>query len=202
MFSLLRQGGWVMFPLGICSIVGLAIVVERFVALRRAVVMDPRILALVREYSERTSDEKARQLCQRIGGPFARIIEEVIQTRHLEHAQAIEMMHAVGRAQMGRLERGLTLLEIIAGASPLLGLLGTVLGMISMFQAVTAQGLGDPQVLSGGIAKALITTMVGLTVAIPALAFHSWLSRRAEDLAIEIQNHATSLIAKLQAFER
>ena len=199
-FFMLKQGGWVMFPIGICSLVGLAIIIERFVALRREKVIDSHILHLLKEYSRQTSPDKAILVCQRVRGPFARLIEEVIRARDLEHVQALEMMHAAGRTQVGTLERGLTVLEIIAGISPLLGLLGTVLGMVTVFNAITTAGLGNPQVLSAGISKALVTTVAGLTVAIPALACHTWFSRRVDDLAVEMQDRATGFIAKLQSF--
>lgn len=200
MLLFVRQGGWIMFPLAICSLAGLTIIIERFIALRRSAVIDPRILRLVSEYSERTAADKALLLCKRAKGPFARLIEEVIRARHLDQTQALELMHAVGRSQVGTLERGLTVLEIIAGASPLLGLLGTVLGMRTVFNAITSQGLGNPQVLSDGISKALVTTVAGLCVAIPALACHSWFSRRVDDLAVEMQDRATGFVAKLQAY--
>ncbi len=202
MIHTLVQGGWVMVPIGICSLVGLTIVIERLIALRRSVVIDPRLLRLIEEYSERTAPESAVAVCQRLRGPFARIIEECVKARHLEHDQVIETMHATGRTQVGILERGLTVLEIVAGVSPLLGLLGTVLGMIAIFNAITIKGTGNPQVLSEGIAEALITTVAGLSVAIPALAFHSWLSRRVEDYAIEMQERATTFILKLMAIQK
>jgi biopolymer transport protein ExbB len=202
MFEMLRAGGWIMFPLAVCSLTGLAIIIERFIALRRQVVIDPVVLQLVSEYSETTSPEKAMALCRRARGPFARLVEEVIRARNLDHVQALEMMHATGRSQVGTLERGLTLLEIIANVSPLLGLLGTVLGMVAVFDAITTEGLGNPQVLSDGISKALVTTVAGLCVAIPALACHSWFSRRVDDLATEMQDRAISLVAKLQGLRR
>ncbi len=202
MFEMLWAGGWIMFPLAVCSFTGLAIIIERFVALRRQVVMDPIVLQLVSEYSETTSPEKAMAVCRRTRGPFARLVEEVIRARQLDHIQALEMMHATGRSQVGTLERGLTVLEIIAGVSPLLGLLGTVLGMVAVFDAITTEGLGNPQVLSEGISKALVTTVAGLCVAIPALACHSWFSRRVDDLATEMQDRATGLVAKLQGFRQ
>ena len=102
----------------------------------------------------------------------------------------------------GRLERGLTVLEVVAAVSPLLGLLGTVLGMVQIFEAITAAGLGDPQVLAGGIGKALITTVAGLCVAIPALAAHSFLARRVDEYAIEMQNRATVFLVRLQTMRR
>lgn len=199
--EMIRQGGWTMVPLGVCSLLGLAIIIERTVALRRSAIIDPGVLRLMDQYTGSTSDEEAVVACRKARGPFARIIEEIIKSRHLDHTQIIEGMHATGRNQMSTLERGLTLLEIIAGVSPLLGLLGTVLGMITVFNAITAQGLGNPQVLSEGIAKALVTTVTGLCVAIPALAGHSWFSRRADDLASEMQERATAFIAKLEGLQ-
>lgn len=197
---MLRQGGWPMIPLAICSVAGLAIVLERIVALRRHRVIDPRVLGVLRDYQGEESSEGALRICQRAHGAFARIVEEVIRVRHLDHAQSIESMHAAGRAQIGRLDRGLTLLEIIASISPLIGLLGTVLGLVTVFEAITSQGLGNPQILSDGIRKALITTVAGLCVAIPAVACHSILSKRVESLAAEMQELATGFIVKLQGF--
>jgi biopolymer transport protein ExbB len=195
--ELLRQGGWPMIPLGICSLVGLAIILERFVSLRRHAVIDAEVEQMVDQFNGDSSADDAISKCRRARGPYARIIEEVLHARGHDRAYAIETMHSTGRAQLGYLERGLTVLEIIANISPLIGLLGTVLGMVTIFNAITTEGLGRPEVLSEGISKALITTVAGLCVAIPALAFHSWFSRRADDLAIEMQNRATGFVAKL-----
>lgn len=201
-FEMIQQGGWTMVPLGICSLLGLAIIIERAIALRRSAIIDPVVLRLMDQYSGSTVDEEAILACRKARGPFARLVEEIIKSRHLDHTQIIEGMHATGRNQMTILERGLTLLEIIAGVSPLLGLLGTVLGMIAVFNAITTQGLGNPQVLSEGISKALVTTVTGLCVAIPAVAGHSWFTRRADDLASEMQDRATAFIAKLEGLQR
>jgi biopolymer transport protein ExbB len=197
LLELIRQGGWIMYPIGLFSVVGLTIAIERMFALRRALVIDPEVVKLVDAFDGDTSPEQALKACRQRGGAYARIIEEVIRARNLSHGQVIETMHATGRTQLGMLERGLTVLEIIASTSPLLGLLGTVLGMVAVFNAITAQGLGNPQVLSDGISKALVTTVAGLIVAIPALACHSWLSRRVDDLGTEMQERATGFIAKL-----
>jgi len=202
MFATLAQGGWPMIPIAVCSIVGLTITIERCVALRRSSVIDPRMLQLIEEYSERTAPDSAVMACRRTKGPFARIVEECVKARHLDHMEVIETMHATGRTQVGGMERGLTVLEIVAAVSPLLGLLGTVLGMITVFDAITVAGIGNPQVLSDGISKALITTVAGLCVAIPALAFHSWLSRRVDDFATEMQERATGFIVKLLAIQK
>jgi len=196
--GMLVQGGWIMLPLLVCSLAAATIIIERCLALRRAAVFDPRALRIVDEYVGERSAEQAIAACRRAEGPFARMVEEILKTRHLDHAHALETMYATGRTQVGVLERGLTVLEIVANVSPLLGLLGTVLGMVTVFNAITAKGIGNPQVLSDGISKALITTVAGLCVAIPALAFHSWLSKRVDDFAAEMQDRATSFIGRIQ----
>jgi biopolymer transport protein ExbB len=195
----LRQGGWPMIPLGFFSIAALTIVLERAVVLRRHRVISSEVVRILHEFGDTDGSSPSHSLavCQRTPGAFARIAEELIQLRHLSHAQLLETMHAVGRTHVARLERGLTVLEIIANVSPLLGLLGTVLGMIDMFDALSLKGLGDPQILAAGISKALITTVTGLCVAIPALAFHGIYSKRVDELSIEMQERATAFLAKL-----
>lgn len=197
--ELLQQGGWPMVPLGLCSFAALSIVLERAIALRREKVIPAEIVRILHEFGSEGGATPSHSLavCQRTPGAFARIAEELIKTRHLHHAQLLETMHAVGRAHVARLERGLTLLEIIAGISPLIGLLGTVLGMVTVFDAINVQGLGNPQVLAAGISKALVTTIAGLCVAIPALAFHGIYSKRVDELAIEMQERATAFLSKL-----
>lgn len=195
--EMLRQGGWPMIPIGLCSIIGLAILVERLIVLRRGAVLNAEVVALVDTYNNDSKAENALLTCQNTKGAFARVVEEILKARHLNHAQVVETMHVAGRTQMGLMERGLTMLEIIAGASPLLGLLGTVLGMVNVFDAISVEGLGDPQVLSKGISQALVTTIAGLCVAIPAQAAHSWLSARVDDFATEMQERSTSFVAKL-----
>lgn len=201
--DLMRQGGWPMIPLSICSVAALAVVFERAFALRRNKVIHPEIVRILHEFGDPDGGSPSHSLavCQRTPGAFARIAEELIQLRNLSHAQLLETMHAVGRTHVARLERGLTMLEIIANVSPLIGLLGTVLGMVTVFDAVTSKGLGDPQVLAAGISQALITTIAGLCVAIPALAFHGVYTKRVDELSIEMQERATAFLAKLHTPE-
>ena len=199
--GMLKQGGWPMLALGVCSLAAVAIIMERLFALRHKKVIDARAVQVIEEYEGESSAAGALAACQRCPGAFAQVAATIIKMRHLDHAQAIESMHAAGRTQISRLERGLTVLEIIAGASPLIGLLGTVLGMVEVFNAITAKGLGNPQDLSDGISKALITTVAGLCIAIPALAFHSLFAKRVEELAAEMQDLATGFIVKLQGLQ-
>ena len=199
--NMLVLGGWPMIPLGLCSLAAFTIIIERSFVLRRKRVIDPHVIWVLQDYRGEESVKSALQGCREATGAFSEVIEEVINTRHLDHAQSIESMHAVGRTRAGQLEHGLTLLEIVAAVSPLIGLLGTVLGMVTVFDAITSEGLGDPQVLASGISRALITTVAGLCVAIPALAFHSIFMKRIDALAIEMQDRATSFIVKLNSFD-
>jgi len=198
-WMLVEQGGWPMIVLGLCSVAAVTVIVERGFALRWNRVFDARVLQALDTYDGEASAAQALMACERGRGAFARLAEEMLKARHLPHSQAIEIMHASGRTQVHGLERGLTLLEIVAGISPLLGLLGTVLGMVTVFNAITVAGIGNPQVLSEGISQALVTTVAGLCIAIPALAAHSWFTRRVEAYAAEMHDRATGFIARLYA---
>lgn len=202
MFETLAAGGWIMGLIGLLSLAMVTIAIERAVALRRPKVIAAPVVRLIDEYGPRTDPNQALTLCQRHKGPLARITGECIHARHLAQPQITEIMHATGRAQLTGLERGMTVLEIIAQVSPLLGLLGTVLGMIDVFDAITAEGVGNAQVLSLGIKKALVTTVGGLTVAIPALAAYSVLMKRIDDYGTELHERATTFIVRLTAAER
>lgn len=197
-FALISQGGFTMILLGLCSVIAVSIIIERALALRYWRIFDEDVLRALADFHGEASADRALAVCRHGHGAFARVAEEVINARHLDLGEAVQSLHAVGRTQIERLERGLTALEIIAGIAPLLGLLGTVLGMVTVFNAITAHGLGNPQVLSDGISKALITTVAGLTVAIPALAAHSVFTRRVESFAVEMQDRATTFIVRLQ----
>lgn len=196
-YEFLRQGGWPMVPLAICSIAALTVVLERALALRRTRVVPPAIVDLLTLYRGEGSAEAALQSCRRSKSPLGKLIEQLILRRSLDYVHVMETVNSAGRREVEKLERGLLVLEIVAGISPLIGLLGTVLGMVTVFDAITAEGLGNAQVLSEGISKALVTTVAGLSVAIPALAFHSVYTRRVESLSIELQDHATAFVSRL-----
>ncbi len=193
----LRQGGWPMIPLGICSVAGLTVVLERLVALWRSRSIPQSVIGVIDLYQGEDSVESSIQTCRRSRSALARIVEEMILSRKQGYTHLVESLNAIGRREVERLERGLIVLEVIAGISPLIGLLGTVLGMVSVFDAITSEGLGNAQVFAAGISKALVTTITGLSIGIPALAFHSYFSRRVESIAIEMQELTTSFASKL-----
>jgi biopolymer transport protein ExbB len=192
----LLKGGLMMIPLALCSVVAAVVAFERLLALRRSKVVPARI-AEVAELARPDRDlSVAIEVCERNPGVFSNILRVGLESARLPWEQAREAVLEAGRQETPRLERHLVWLETVAGVAPLLGLLGTVLGMIKTFASIAAVGLGDPQVLSAGISEAMITTATGLGIGIPALIFYNLLSARAEHLVIEIEQRVSLMLAR------
>ncbi|MCY4565013.1 MAG: MotA/TolQ/ExbB proton channel family protein [Gammaproteobacteria bacterium] len=190
MWETVQSGGWLMAPILLGSVVAAAIVIERAWTLRRRRVVPE---GLVQQVAARLGADAAALADIDGGSPLAQVIAAGAGSAHRgrEHMQAA-MQEAVDRANHD-LQRYLTTLGIIASVTPLLGLLGTVVGMIEVFSALMLAGAGNAQALAGGIAEALITTAAGLSVAIPALMFHRYFLRRVDDLALEMEQEAARL---------
>ena len=186
-----------MVPLVICSILALAIIIEKAYMLRTRKVLSPEIVALVETAGAKGDTVAPAAVCERVNTPFARVIKTGLANNNLPRAENVEMMQAAARHEVGHLERGLLMLEIITGISPLLGLLGTVLGIFHVFNVIVERGIGEASILSGGISEALITTIVGLFIAIPALVAHSYFSKRVDELVLEIERYANMLVHRL-----
>lgn len=199
MWEILVKGGVVMIPIGICSILALGIIFERLWSLRRSQVVPRaamrRIESLVRE-GDLTA---AREYCAQTATSLGNILMSGME--HAGHRRAVikEIVEEAGRQEVVHLERYLNLLGAIASLTPLLGLLGTVLGMIKVFAAISAMGLGNPGVLAGGISEALITTAAGLTVAIPALAMHQFFEGRVEKYVSELEFFALMVVDQIKS---
>jgi biopolymer transport protein ExbB len=194
---MLRAGGITMIPLVICSILALAIIIEKAYSLRARRVIAPEIVGLIETMRGNEDMLAPAAICRRVDTPFARVISAGLANRSLPRAENVEMIQAAARHEVGSLERGLLMLEIITGISPLLGLLGTVLGIFHVFNVIVERGVGEASILSGGISEALVTTIVGLFIAIPSLVAHSYYSKRVDELVLEIERHANVLIHKL-----
>lgn len=194
---LLQQGGPTMVPLLLCSVVALAVLLERAWALRRTRILPAPLLDLVNTFQSGTDPALSRALCDRHPGPLALILRGIVEDVPKNRQVAYDRAHAAGRRALQHMDRGLVLLEIIAGVSPLLGLFGTVLGMFHTFRVIAVQGVGDAGALSGGISEALLTTIVGLGIAIPTLVGHSYFAKRVDDLALEIEDYGTALLQRL-----
>ncbi|WP_020562618.1 MotA/TolQ/ExbB proton channel family protein [Methylosarcina fibrata] len=194
MFEIIKSGGWMMWPLMICSVGAMAIIAERLWSLQRKKILPPELLAQVwKLYRENRLDEIAlRNL--KASSPLGEIIAAgLINSKHGREVMK-EAIEDVGRRITHDLERFLNALGTIAETSPLLGLLGTVFGMIEIFSQLMEHGAGDPTVLAGGISVALITTATGLAVAIPSLIFHRYFQRLVDDYVISMEMEAMRLI--------
>jgi len=185
---------WIIVGLGI---VVLLIVAERAITLALTSTRADRLVAAVHKGLE-TSDEAAVAVLDKKRGALARVLRAVVVQRGAAREELEDQAAEAIYREMPRLERLLPFLAVIAGVAPMLGLLGTVTGMISTFEVITEHGTGDPKLLSGGISEALITTEFGLIIAIPALLLHNLLSRWSDQTVDTLQTHALSLINAIE----
>lgn len=198
MLHLMKAGGWLMVPIITCSILALAIVLERFWTLRRRRVMPPDLAVKIWHWHKEGQLTRERILLLREGSPLGRILAAGLVNRRHSRDVMKEAIVEVGRQVVADLERYLNPLGTIAAISPLLGLLGTVTGMIKAFTVITTAGVGNPTLLAGGIAEALITTAAGLGVAIPSLIFHRYFNGLVDRLALDMEEQALKMVEIIQ----
>ena len=194
MWSLIQAAGWPIWPLIIASIIALALIFERLWSLRQSVVAPPGMVdhVLVEfRHTGPTQDLLARTAEQ---GPLGRILAAGLANVKSPRPVMKEAIEEVGRVVTHDLERFLTTLGTIAAMSPLLGLFGTVVGMIQMFLGILSHGVGDVNQLAGGIGQALISTAGGLCVAIPAVMFHRYFRGRIQEYIVEMEKEAIALL--------
>jgi len=195
------RGGIIMIPLFLTSVVGLAVVIERGFFLRKRRIIRPEVLDLIERIEKPEDTEKAIYGLSYKEGPFLNIVRVGLKNRERSKDDIKEAIVDQGRHEARTLERGLVVLETVAGIAPLLGLLGTVLGMIKVFRVISEQGLGQTQSLSGGISQALITTVIGLSIAIPAMVAYNYYNHKVEDIVLEIEKHSANLLKKLNTLQ-
>jgi biopolymer transport protein ExbB len=192
------RGGIVMWPLLVCSIAGLTIILERVWALQRCRIISPELAtAIDQRPGTPEQTEAVRVLSEMDSSVLGRLVQTMFAHASLPKTENVEVMQALARQIVGRMERGLTTLSLIAELGPLLGLLGTVIGMVNLFEDVARKGLGEPAMISSGIYKALTATMTGLGIAIPALIAYMYLRRRIEVLVLELERHTNELLTRL-----
>jgi biopolymer transport protein ExbB len=192
--ELLIAGGWVMWPILACSAIAIAIVLERFWSLRRQTVLPENLGDEVRAWATSSRLDPAHIQQLRMNSPLGELLASALDVRHRPREQIKERVEDVGRHVMHQMERFLNTLGTIAAVSPLLGLLGTVFGMIRMFLGILTHGVGDANQLAGGIGEALITTAAGLCVAIPALMFYRYFRGRIAAYVVEMEKQAIALL--------
>lgn len=198
MFEILKSGGLVMIPLVLASIVMVGIILERFWTLRRSAVIPAKLGAEVRAWARSAKIERDHLEKLRTNSPLGAILAAVVAHRQRSREVIREAAEDTGRQVVHRLNKYLNALGTIATISPLLGLLGTVSGLIRMFLVITTAGIGDANALAGGIGEALVATATGLVVAIIAYLFHRYFRGRVLDLAVDMEREAALLIDSLE----
>lgn len=198
MLEILLAGGWMMWPIVLCSIVALAIVIERFWTLRASNVVPKGVGVQVEAWA--AADELDVEHLNRLRSESAlgKVLAAALANRHRSRDVIKEAVEDTGRHVVHELERFLNTLGTIAGVTPLLGLLGTVIGMIRVFSAIMVSGVGNPNELAGGISEALLTTAAGLTVAIPSYFFFRYFKGRVEEYVVSMEERAISLIGAIE----
>ncbi len=187
LWEFLRAGGPIMFFLVLASIVGVAFIIERGLALRWKKVIPPRVENALD--TSRTPEDLPRlvEICQNEPSPLSRLILTAQENLRFPKPDNADTVETRARHEITKLERGLVILEIVVGIGPLLGLVGTIHGLIRLFGELGKSGAADNSVLAAGIAVALNTTLMGLLVAIPSLIAWSYYSKKVEVLAIEME---------------
>ncbi|RPG50705.1 MAG: MotA/TolQ/ExbB proton channel family protein [Gammaproteobacteria bacterium TMED1] len=198
MFELVQAGGWLMAPIITCSVISVAICFERFWSLRSSQILPKNLLAKVLNWIKNNELDAKRFKSLRNGSPLGKILAAgVMNHRRGRDGMKVSLEEAANDV-IHDLERYLNTLGTVAAISPLLGLLGTVIGMIKVFTTIKMEGTGNSMLLAGGISEALITTAAGLTVAIPSLFFHRFFQRRVDKLVIDLEQESLKLVEIMQ----
>ncbi|MGR9051579.1 MAG: MotA/TolQ/ExbB proton channel family protein [Gammaproteobacteria bacterium] len=198
MFEMIKSGGWLMLPIILCSIAAMGIIGERFWSLRKNKILPPDLVPQVWKMSRENKIDANALRSLKLNSPLGAVLAAGLANMHHGRDIMRTSIEEVGRQVVHELERFLNTLGTIASVTPLLGLLGTVVGMIKVFSAIMMHGVGDPAVLAGGISQALITTAAGLTVAIPSLIFYRYFERLVDEYVLNMEEEALKLIDVLQ----
>ncbi|MEM7019085.1 MAG: MotA/TolQ/ExbB proton channel family protein [Pseudomonadota bacterium] len=199
MLEVIKSGGWLMYPLLLCSLAAMAIIAERFWTLQRQRIIPRGLVTQVRSWIKNGRLDEQHLETLRRGSPLGRILAAgLTNNQNRSREQMKESIEEVGGQVVHELGRSLKTLGTIAAISPLLGLLGTVLGMIDVFATITTEGVGNATALAGGISTALVTTATGLCIAIPSLLFYRYLRGRVETLVVAMEHDAVKVLDTLE----
>lgn len=196
MWEFIKAGGWLMLPLFLCSIAALTISIERFIRLKKSVAAPEKLVSdlILRSQSGTLTVHEQTELFK---SPLGHILQKAYMFRHKGAEFAKMQMQTEASVQIATLEKNINFLGTIGAIAPLLGLLGTVLGIIEAFLAVNTGGVTDPAMLATGVSKALITTAAGMIVAIPALIAYRYFQRVVVELVVSMEQSATLYHAAL-----
>jgi len=200
--ELVKSGGWLMLPIILCSIVAIAIIIERFWTLSAVRISPKYTLGQVWTWIKNNELNAAHLRELRLASPLGQILAAgLVNSKYGRAAMTVSIEQAASQV-IHDMERYLNTLGIIAAITPLLGLLGTVIGMISVFTEIMIQGTGNANALAGGISQALITTAAGLSVAIPTYMFHRLFMRRVDSLVLGLEQESIKLVDALHSDRR
>lgn len=199
--SYLSKGGIVMMPIIFCSFLALTVFIERLLTLKREKIMPPDLFGQIKILILEDKADDAFKLCDLNGSSLSRIIKVGLENHGRPREAVKEVIEEAGRREVAILDKYTGIIGTIANITPLLGLLGTVSGMIKAFDVISAVGVGDPAVLAGGISEALITTASGLTVAIPAFVAYKFLLSRADSFVFDMEAYSVDLVELLKGEE-
>ncbi|MBU1680949.1 MAG: MotA/TolQ/ExbB proton channel family protein [Bacteroidetes bacterium] len=186
--SIVIKGGWLLIPILLSSVIGLAIIIERYIVIRRSKLNVPAFLVKIRGLLKKSDINGAIDYCMEEKSPAANIIRKGLKKYKLGHERVKEAIESAGKQEIGKLERGLSVLATISGVAPLLGFLGTVTGMITAFMKIEdLQGSANPSDLAGGIWEALLTTAFGLAVGIITFTFYNYLVNSINKLVLDME---------------
>lgn len=194
MLEIFKSGGWLMIPLFACSIIAIGIIAERFWSLQTKRISPPELMTQIWQWLRFKQVDDNRIKALQDNSPLGEILAAGLINRHHSREITKESIEDIGRHVTLSLERNLNTLGTIATISPLLGLLGTVFGMIKVFAVITTEGVGNPETLAGGISVALVTTATGLIVAIPSLIFYRYFRGKINSLVVDMEQKAMKLI--------
>jgi biopolymer transport protein ExbB len=188
LIEMFAKGGWVMYPILISSIIGVAIIIDRFIVIRKSKVNVPAFLVRIRGMLKKKDIQGAISYCLEEKSPASNIIRRGLKKYKYGHQRVREAIESAGQQEVTKLEKGLNILASVAGVAPMLGFLGTVTGMISAFMKIESlAGSASPSDLAGGIWEALLTTAYGLAVGIAALMFYNYFLTKIGKLVGEIE---------------
>jgi biopolymer transport protein ExbB len=199
LIEIFDAGGPVMWPLAICSLVALAIIIERAINLRAARLLNPGVVERITGLAEGGRLDRAIEACRQSPGIYTNIVMAGLEVAARGERESVskEAVADAGRHETARLYRYLGTLATVVGISPLLGLFGTVTGMINVFQTIAQTGGGQAAQLSGGISQALITTATGLLIAIPSLVAHNYFQEKAQVIVTDLERESLRVLRGL-----
>ncbi|MDZ7766891.1 MAG: MotA/TolQ/ExbB proton channel family protein [Melioribacteraceae bacterium] len=199
LLSVIFKGGWLMLPIFIASVIAVAIIIDRYIVIRKSKLNAPAFLVKIRSLLRKKDISGAVRYCKEEKSPASNIIRKGLKKHNLGHERVSEAIDNAGKQEINKLEKGLSVLATISGVAPLLGFLGTVTGMISAFMNIeNLQGAANPSDLAGGIWEALLTTAFGLAVGIIAFTFYNYLLSLINKLVLDMEVISNDVIDILE----